>query len=292
MSNIGPSACNAIAFFLTGLTLGLAGAAYARRFGDRIALTLGLGLFVADVLFFRRFGLDVSHWRVETSLMWVIPAGLATAVCLLAFSIGLPWWLAKRTGIGMRSPRLEFDRELSVNWAAYTRAIQRATIRPTKKDANLADAVRYLERMERLQPPDESWAALRNSLLTLGERTVGHLHTRGTADSRGLRRMAAEIDARRASLQAAMFVELNISPIEQRRKANRTGLVVLVPAILLGIGFWVVTASRSPGSQPTDPWLWLELSLAAAGLDLIIYAIVAATEALWREIGRSSGERR
>ena len=274
---------NAVASVLSVLALGVVSVAFWRRSRERIAIVVGVALLVVDVLFVWRFGVDVSHWRVMTSSIALVPFGLLATALFSGDVIGLPPWLAKRTGVGLRDPGLEFDRHLWTMRRSFSRVIEHARSHAVARDAELAAALGYLDRMRRLRPPNEGWADIQDSVVTGGEYAVTLVRRHGSAaDWQGQRRSEARIDARRASLMVGLFGSLKISVADLSRRRRRTFVAVFGSGLLVWLGY-SVSAALSASPPPTDPLLWLELSAIAGGLAVAMIVVAAAGAAARRK---------
>jgi hypothetical protein len=268
--------------------MGIASVAVWRRSRERIAIAVGVPLLLVDVLFLWRYGIDTSRWRVMTSSVALVPFGVLVAALFSADVIGLPVSVAKRTGIGLRDPGLEFDRQLWSAKNSLSRLIEHARSHAANRDADLTAARSNLDHLKRLQPPDEVWAQFQESVVTCEEFAVTLVSRHASADDwQGQRRSEARIADRRVSLLAGLLGHLEISLADQSRKRRRVFVAVFGSGLLVWLGYTVpAVLSASPG--PTDPWLWLELSGVTAGLALMMFLVAAAGDAIRRRRVRGS----
>jgi hypothetical protein len=250
--------------------------ASGRAYRDRFWPILGFGVLGLVAFEFVRVGLRgvLIAGPISGSLMF---ASLLIGSLFWAQLVGLPRWLALRTGVGLTSRALAFNNRLIEHRASLADAIRVVQEDPRRRPDALKLASELVRRVRALRPPDAAWAQLRDDIADEEDAWLNLL--RDDVPSERLADLAhafAPLAARWAQMdaQAAHDQRLIASPA-RRRRAMVVWLAVLGSSCLL-IGLAQARGHNLLSLDLTDPSVWLALvELVGGGLAIGNALIVA-----------------
>ncbi len=156
---------------------------------------LAIGLLVP------RSGLFEARFTLFDALLVLAGIGLAAEV------IGLPWPIARRIGIGLRSRAWEFDGAL---YRALAPLNERLNSAPDPSDVVAygqwkVDTIRFgreiVRRVGRMRAPDSDWSDLRDRYSEVYGMLLDALERGDTSGKAEIRRLTEVVDLQRAALR-------------------------------------------------------------------------------------------
>lgn len=254
MSNL---SANAAAFLASSLLCVVVFTANAWRKGELLA---GLLTAFAGAITLTLVTMEVINGENLDRYARAVAAvpGLLAVTCLFGAEwLGVPDWVAVRTGVGLRDPRARFYEKLRVPWRQVTVVMEAARSQPHGRYDRLRKASSLVDQISKLKAPSPEWDALRDDIVWCGRDWIELARRNRNPDRWPARPHPYPILAARfEALGHEIAAERGLSLEEYGSRNKRALHLVVLTAVVVAVPG--VFASWSP-DLAQNQWLWLEL---------------------------------